>query len=143
MLGTYLKSYCFSAMKQDLPYPQPLVLVVEDDPLVRVFGADVLEDAGFAVIEAGDAEEALHILEARSDVRVVFTDIEMPGSLNGLGLAWRIRELWPEIHVLITSGRHVPSLDEMPREDRFVPKPYAPGTLVRHVEECIGGKVGG
>jgi CheY-like chemotaxis protein len=109
-----------------------LVLVVDDEPCVRMLSADVLEDAGFGVLEACNAEEALRVLDTRSDVRVVFTDIEMPGSLDGLALARRIHERWPRIGVVVTSGRGTVDHPSMP--DRFIPKPYSPGVLVRQIE---------
>ena len=86
----------------------PRVLVVEDEPLLRVFNADMLTDAGFDVLEAANADEALRMLETVSDIRVVFTDVEMPGALDGYALAQRIETLWPEIGVVITSGRRHP-----------------------------------
>jgi CheY-like chemotaxis protein len=114
-----------------------VVLVVEDEPFVRMLGTDVLESAGFEVIEACNADEALRVLASREDVRAVFTDVDMPGSLDGLDLAWRIHERWPEIGVVLTSGRCFIEPDAMPREDVFVPKPYAAPVLVRHIEALM------
>ncbi len=113
------------------------ILVVDDEPFVRMLGANVLEGAGFAVVEAASADEALLVLAERSDVCVVFTDVEMPGSLDGLDLAWRIHESWPEIGVVLTSGRHRMEPRSMPREDVFVPKPYAPSFLLRQIETVM------
>ncbi|MEJ0096155.1 MAG: response regulator [Methylocella sp.] len=114
-----------------------VVLVVEDEPFVRMFGTDVLESAGFEVIEACNADEALRVLASREDVRAVFTDVDMPGSLDGLDLAWRIHERWPEIGVVLTSGRCFIEPGAMPREDVFVSKPYAAPVLVRHIEALM------
>ncbi len=119
------------------PRNQSTVLVVEDEPFVRMLGADVLESAGFNVIEACSADEALSVLASRSDVCVVFTDVEMPGSLDGLDLAWRIHERWPQIGVVLTSGRRMIEAQAMPDQDAFVPKPYAPSSLLRHVETAM------
>ncbi|MGH6935913.1 MAG: response regulator [Methylocella sp.] len=85
--GTYVKSYCYKTMEAKTAKTRHVVLIVEDEPLVRVAGADLLAKAGFEVLEAGNADEALRILEAAPEVRVVFSDVEMPGSLDGLGLA--------------------------------------------------------
>ena len=100
------------------------VLVVEDEPLLRMMALDVVEEAGFEAVEARDADEAIQILEARTDIRIVFTDVDMPGSMNGLRLAAAIRDRWPPIDIIITSG-HV-RLDEssIPARTVFYPKPY-------------------
>ena len=124
-------------MKQSQACKRRVVLIVEDEPLVRLVGADVLSDAGFDVIEAANAQEALEVLYTCPDVRVVFTDVEMPGSLDGVGLAWRIRELWPHIGVLITSGRWRPMAATIPQEDHFVAKPYSAAVLVDNVAACM------
>ena len=82
----------------------PVVLIVEDEPLVRLGAVQAIEDAGFEVIEAANADEAIRILENRSDIRVVFTDIHMPGSIDGLKLAHAVRDRWPPIKIIVTSG---------------------------------------
>lgn len=115
----------------------PVVLVVEDEPFVRMMGADLLDQAGYDVLLASNADEALRVLAARPDVRVVFTDIEMPGSLDGLALAWRIHDCWPRIGVVVTSGRCAIGAGAMPDEDLFVAKPYAAPTLVRQIEKVM------
>ncbi|ABY31749.1 MULTISPECIES: response regulator [Methylorubrum] len=101
-----------------------LVLLVEDENLVRLMASDMLEDAGFTVIEAACADEAWEILESRSDIGVLFTDIEMPGSMNGFALAARVAERWPHIRLVITSGRCRPASRDVPDHGMFVPKPY-------------------
>ncbi|VTZ49851.1 Response regulator receiver protein [Methylocella tundrae] len=116
---------------------QCFALVVEDEPLVRMLGVDVLESAGFVVIEACNADEALAVLARRSDISVVFTDVDMPGSLDGLDLAWRIHECWPGIGVVLTSGRYTIEPRLMPREDAFVPKPYAVSSLLAQIERVV------
>ncbi|MCB5173917.1 response regulator [Microvirga lenta] len=80
-----------------------VILVVEDEPLVRMFLADALDDAGYKVFEAVNADEAVTLLQARPDIQAVVTDIEMPGSMNGIGLARPVRERWPGIGLLVTS----------------------------------------
>lgn len=101
---------------------------------MRLLSADVLADAGFGVLEACDADEALRLLDARPDVGAVVTDIEMPGSLDGLDLAWRIHERWPRIGVVLTSGRCFIDPAAMPDGDLFMSKPYATWALVRQIE---------
>jgi CheY-like chemotaxis protein len=115
----------------------PTILVVEDEPLVRLVGTLLLSDAGFNVIEACNAEEALRVLEAGSDVRIVFTDVEMPGALDGLGLARCVHERWPSIGVIVTSGRCEPPRQKQGPNELFVAKPYASSTLMRKIETCL------
>jgi two-component system, response regulator PdtaR len=116
--------------------PRRVVLIVEDEPFVRLTGADLLAEAGFEVMEAGNADEALRILEATPEVRVVFSDVEMPGSLDGLGLARNICQRWPGVGIVLTSGHRLRA-ETIPREGRFLPKPYAGPVLVRHIEEMM------
>jgi CheY-like chemotaxis protein len=116
--------------------PRRVVLIVEDEPLVRLTGADLLADAGFEVLEAGNADQALLILEANQEVRVVFSDVEMPGSLDGLGLARNICQRWPSIGIVLTSGHHIRE-EMIPCDGRFVPKPYDGQALVREIEEIV------
>jgi CheY-like chemotaxis protein len=97
------------------PEIRALILVVEDEALVRMMLVDVLDDAGFKVMEAAHADEALHILATVPDVQVVVTDVEMPrGSINGFELACRVRQDWQDIGVLIASGRVAPAPGEHP-----------------------------
>ncbi|WP_127143802.1 response regulator [Pelagibacterium montanilacus] len=97
------------------------VLVVEDDPLLRLDMALAFSDAGFSVIEAGSADEALDILNERSGIALVVTDIEMPGKLDGLKLAEIVSDRWPETAIFVTSGKIKPAEDT---PGRFFPKPY-------------------
>jgi two-component system, response regulator PdtaR len=119
----------------------PTILVVEDEPLVRLVGSLLLSDAGFNVIEACNAEEALRVLEAGSDVRIVFTDVEMPGALDGLGLARCVHERWPSIGVIVTSGRCEPPRQKQGLTELFVAKPYASSTLMHKIEACLASGV--
>jgi len=98
----------------------------------------MLEDAGFAVLEACNGDVALRILEGRSDINVVFTDIQMPGSLCGLELAHRVRERWPPIHLVVASGLKAPTQDEFPKMGRFIRKPYAPQDVLKALHELLG-----
>lgn len=113
----------------------PAVLVVEDEGLLRLSAAEMIEDAGFKVIEAANADEAIRILENRSDIRVVVTDIHMPGSMDGLKLAHAVRNRWPPIKIIVTSGREVPMEDDLPEGSRFLAKPYEPNTITGALHE--------
>jgi CheY-like chemotaxis protein len=89
---------------------QTVVLVVEDEPLLRLMAVTMVENAGFAPIEAANADQAVRILESRTDIRIVFTDIDMPGSMDGMKLAACIRDRWPPVEIILTSG-HVAARD--------------------------------
>jgi CheY-like chemotaxis protein len=101
-----------------------VVLVVEDEPIVRFDAIQSLEDAGFEVVDAYDADHALVALEQRPDVSAVFTDVHMPGRLNGVELARLVLQRRPDVQVLLTSGVMRVSPDDLPEGGHFVPKPY-------------------
>lgn len=103
---------------------RPVVLVVEDEILIRMNTVDIFEELGFDVVEAGSADEAIIILESRNDIRVLFTDIDMPGSMDGLKLASAVADRWPPIRVIVTSGHVRVRIDEMPSTGVFMGKPY-------------------
>lgn len=107
-----------------------IILVVEDDSLVRLMAVDLLEDKGFTVIAAATADAAWAILKVRNDIAVVFTDVEMPGSMNGLELANHVAAHWPKIRLVITSGRLQLSDKQIPDHTTFVPKPYRSSQLL-------------
>jgi CheY-like chemotaxis protein len=100
----------------------PTVLVVEDEVMIREFVAEELNDAGFTVVIATNADHAISILENRLDIHLVFTDIDMPGSMDGLKLAAAVRDRWPPVHIIITTGKVRPF--EIPANALFMPKPY-------------------
>lgn len=106
---------------------QPLVLVVEDEPLVRLDITLAMVDAGFAVIEVPDAEQALELLETRKSIGLVFTDVELAGKIDGLELANRVKTDWPHIPVMVTSGSATPGPD---LADNFIAKPYNPQAVI-------------
>jgi DNA-binding NtrC family response regulator len=112
---------------------QAVILVVEDEALVRAMAVDVLEEAGFHVIEAPTADHALTVLENRSDIRVVFTDVDMPGRLNGFELARFVQDHHHRVGVIIGSGKCRPDPDDMSPGTVFLSKPYPLSTLVREV----------
>ncbi|MCO5733102.1 response regulator [Rhizobium sp. SSA_523] len=102
----------------------PVILVVEDEPILRMAAVDMVEAAGFDTLEAANAAQALDILERRIDIHLVFTDIDMPPGLDGLALASLIRDRWPPVHVIVTSGHTTPPQGSLPRGMIFFPKPY-------------------
>jgi len=114
---------------------RPVVLIVEDDLLIRLNAAQIIEEAEFEVIEAANADEAFEILETRSDITVLFTDIQMPGSMDGLKLAAAVKGRWPPIKIVATSGRVNVRASELPQGGRFLAKPYNTNELTATLRE--------
>jgi two-component system, response regulator PdtaR len=119
------------------PPSRQAVLVVEDESLVRMFAVDVLEDEGYEVIEASDAQQALAELKARPDIKLVFTDINMPGAMDGVELAREIARTMPGVHVILTSGKYLSRADEIPVATPFVTKPYTAHQLIGLMEQIL------
>lgn len=119
---------------QGLGAHDSIALIVEDEPLVRVFVAEVLQGAGYCVFEASNAQDALTILDERDDIQIVMTDIEMPGEMDGLELAGTIRARWPETAILVNSGRVRPEPEALPIGAGFIAKPYRVAELLRQLE---------
>jgi CheY-like chemotaxis protein len=116
----------------------PVILIVEDELLLRMDAAEAIENAGFKVVQAANADEAIVILKARPDIHIVFTDIQMPGSMDGLKLARFVRDRWPPIKIVATSGL-VPVKDEdLPAGSVFLPKPYRDCELVAVLRGLTG-----
>lgn len=113
------------------------VLVVEDDALIRMHGVDILGDGGFHVLEAANADDALVILSDGADVQLLFSDIDMPGSMDGLNLARVVCERWPSIHLLLTSGQHGLQNGDVPGTARFVRKPWSSQGLLDRVRDMV------
>ncbi|TCQ99331.1 response regulator [Neorhizobium sp. JUb45] len=111
-------------MGQHQPTDKAVVLVVEDEPLIRFLAVEFIQEAGFDVVEAANADEAIGILEARTDIRIVFTDIDMPGGMDGMKLAAAVRDRWPPIEIIIVSGLKRHRDDELPPRAVFFSKPY-------------------
>jgi CheY-like chemotaxis protein len=109
---------------------RPVVLVVEDDFLLRMDAVDIVKSGGFDAVEAGNADEAIAILEARPTIHVVFTDIQMPGSMDGLKLAKFVKDRWPPIKIVTTSGRVRIAGDDLPDGGRFIAKPCSPAQVI-------------
>jgi two-component system, response regulator PdtaR len=109
---------------------QFVILVVEDDLIIRMGALQLVLDAGFEAIEAGNADEAIRILEARPDIHLVFTDVGMPGTMDGIKLAHYIRNRWPPVKLIVASGQAVIDESHLPAGARFFSKPYREDTIV-------------
>jgi CheY-like chemotaxis protein len=118
-----------------------VILVVEDEPLVRLFLTDFLDEAGFKVFEAVNGDEAMTILQARPDIQVIISDIEMPGSMSGLELARAVHERWPGIGIVMTSGQARPGPDDLSEKVAFLAKPYLPDTVITLIEQMATPQV--
>ena len=116
---------------------RPVVLIVEDEFLLRMDAVDMIAAAGFEVVEAANADEAIEILESRPDITVVFTDIQMPGSMDGLKLARAVRGRWPPIKIVATSGLVDVGEKDLPEGGRFLAKPYLPKELTDVLRELM------
>jgi two-component system, response regulator PdtaR len=116
----------------------PVALVVEDEPLPRMLAVEVVEAAGFTAIEARDADEAVVLLESRTDITLLFTDINMPGSMDGLKLAHGVRDRWPPIKILVVSGKQRLQCSGLPSDSCFVGKPYETSALVDELRSMVG-----
>jgi two-component system, response regulator PdtaR len=111
------------------------VLVVEDESLVRLVALEAIEAAGFKAYAAANADDAICILERQRNIRLVFTDINMPGSMDGIKLAHCVRDRWPRVQFIVTSGQLKPGEAELPRGSVFFSKPYSPEQVVRRIEK--------
>lgn len=119
---------------------RPVVLIVEDEFLLRIEAAEMVTAAGFEAVEAANADQAIEILEARHDITVVFTDIQMPGSMDGLKLARAVRGRWPPIKIVATSGRLQVTDTDLPEGGRFLRKPYTPTEVNGVLRELLHGR---
>ena len=114
-----------------------IILVVEDEVLVRMLACDILMEGGHHAIEAVDAQEALILLEARPDIAVMFTDVDMPGEINGLGLARLAALRSPQLPIIVTTGAAAVAPGDLPSSARFLAKPYSPSVLLTMIQEVI------
>src|SRR5882757_5801956 len=114
-----------------------VVLVVEDEMLLRMRAVDMVEDAGFTSVEAVDADEAVAILESRSDIALLFTDIQMPGSMDGLKLAHAVHARWPDIGIILVSGQMKPSDADRPTDSRFFSKPLGVEQMTAELQAMV------
>jgi CheY-like chemotaxis protein len=115
-----------------------VVLVVEDEMLLRMRAVDMVEDAGYTSIEAVDADQAVAILESRSDIALLFTDIQMPGSMDGLGLAHSVHDRWPPIKIILVSGQLKLANIDIPVGSRFFGKPLEADEMIAEMRNMIG-----
>ena len=115
------------------------ILVVEDEPIIRLGMVSSIQDAGFTVIEAANADEAIARLRQDDEVRVVVTDVDMPGSMDGIRLAHYVRHRWPPIRLLVISGKVGVVASELPEGARFMSKPYQEPTLIKTIETLAAG----
>ncbi len=116
---------------------RPLVLVVEDELLIRMDAVEMIVAAGYDVLEAANADQAIEILEARADISVVFTDIQMPGSIDGLKLAHAVRHRWPPVKIVTCSGHIKVIQEDLPEGARFLPKPYSKSEIAVMFSELL------
>jgi two-component sensor histidine kinase/DNA-binding NarL/FixJ family response regulator len=116
----------------------PNVLIVEDEMILRMRAVDIVEDAGFRPVEAVNADDAMSILESRSDISLLFTDIQMPGSIDGLKLAHAVHDRWPSIKIILVSGQVKPSDAERPADSRFFGKPLGVEQMVAELQAMVG-----
>lgn len=117
---------------------QITVLVVEDEPIVRMDISDHLQDLGFKVLEAANAAEAVEMLQDNAGIQIMFTDVDMPGGTDGLMLAAAVRERWPPIKIIVTSGHRKVNMDDIPADSRFFGKPYRASAVVDAINEMMG-----
>lgn len=116
---------------------QPVILVVDDNAVLRMHAAELLKEAGYDVLEAADTEVAVGLLESRRDIRLLFTDVQLPAGRDGLSLAQQVKEQWPKVLLLITSGGPKVMDESIPHEARFLTKPYSNREVLGHVEAMI------
>jgi CheY-like chemotaxis protein len=117
---------------------KPVVLIVEDEFLSRMSAAEMISGGGFDVVEVENADQAIEILQKRADIKIVFTDIRLPGSMDGLKFARYVRGKWPPIKIIATSAHLAVTQNDLPDGGMFVPKPYTSNRIINALRECIG-----
>jgi CheY-like chemotaxis protein len=113
------------------------VLVVEDEPIIRLGAVAIVEDAGFVALEAADAAEAIRILETRDDIRLIFTDVDMPGTMDGLKLANYVRNRWPPIKIIVASGKAIVDEGSLPSGAELFAKPYEQHLIAAAIRRMV------
>jgi CheY-like chemotaxis protein len=113
-----------------MPDFKAIILVVEDDAIIRMGAVALVEAAGFEALAARDAEEAISILERRPDIHLVFTDVEMPGTMDGIKLSHYIRDRWPPVKLIVASGKAIIEESHLPEGTKLFRKPYSDNTIV-------------
>jgi DNA-binding NtrC family response regulator len=125
-------------MVLDLSCIPAVILIVEDEMMLRMLVVDMVEDAGYTAIEASDADEAVAILESRSDIALMCTDIQMPGSMDGVGLAQAVYVRWPSVKIILVSGQSKPPSIDLPPCSRFFGKPLEARQVTAQMRNMIG-----
>lgn len=120
-----------------MPLRPCAVLIVEDEAILRLHAVDLVEEAGFTAIEAKNADEAIAILESRTDISLLFTDVNMPGSMDGLKLAHAVRNRWPPIKIVVVSGHLNVEENQLPSECRFFGKPFQADEIIAELRSMI------
>jgi two-component system, response regulator PdtaR len=120
-----------------MPEGKSVVLVVEDEPIIRMEALDFVSAAGFEAVEAASTDDAIRILKSRSDIHLVFTDIGLPGSMDGVKLAHYIAGRWPPIKLVVASGNMIVEQSQLPIGAKFFPKPYQHGAIVKALIEML------
>ena len=123
-------------VQEDAPTGRKFVLVVEDEPLLLLMAGDIVGDAGLEAILVPNADEAIRILESRHDISIVFTDVRMPGSMDGIRLAAAVRNRWPPIKLVVVSG-HLTADADLPQGTRFFRKPYASDQIISALRQLV------
>lgn len=129
-------------MGQSKPLSRSLVLVIEDEPVLRLFVIDMVEEAGFEAVEATSAAEALRILEVRPDIRIVYMDLDMPRGVRGIEIAAAIRDRWPPIEMILTAAFSVEADLKLPDRAEFYPKPIRPEQVISAMRRMTEGVQG-
>jgi CheY-like chemotaxis protein len=118
-----------------------VVLVVEDSAIIRMGAIDLVLSAGYEALEACDADEAIRILESRADVDLVFTDVQMPGTMDGIKLSHYIRERWPPVKLIVASGATILDESSLPVGSRFFSKPYNDHTITDAMARLLSSEI--
>lgn len=116
---------------------QTTILVVEDEPLIRMSAVEMVKLAGYMVVEAKNADEAIQVLESRRDILLVFTDVHMPGTMDGIKLCHYIRNRWPPVKLLVVSGKAIVAESQLPSGAMFFSKPYLNSTVVEAMTQML------
>jgi DNA-binding NtrC family response regulator len=122
-----------------MAHRKSVVLVVEDEPIIRMGAADFVFEAGFEAIQAGNADEAIRILEGRADIHLVFTDVGMPGTMDGVKLSHYIRDRWPPVKLIVVSGKTTVNESHLPVGAKFFPKPYRDSAIIEAIVGMLPG----
>lgn len=118
-----------------------VVLVVEDSTIIRMGAVDLVLSAGYEALEVRDADEAIRILESRSDIDLVFTDVKMPGTMDGIKLSHYIRERWPPVKLIVASGAAILEESSLPAGSRYFSKPYDDHTIADAMARLLSGEI--